>query len=255
MSASQQIASVDFAGLGHNSGTAAIAGAIKAATDLGAFLGEHSAITAEPVAQTGAKLVKAAKAAVKGIDTERKSRLAPLNEQVASVRDEYRAPETTLGKLVDRLSALLTTFSRAEEAKRAAEAAERRRFADEAEKAAREAEAREREATENASLGEIGVDVGAATAAADQAFAERQQRERAALRAEKAVPVRLASDETRALSLRSFEILTVTDAAAALHAIGMTPKLEDALFSAAREHRKTWGELPPGITSRIERRI
>lgn len=245
----------DEAGIGHNSGTAALSDAAKAADDLGRFLIDRIAIAAETEAHTAAKLIKAAKAAVKGIDAERKNRLAPLNEQVAAVRDDYRAPEATLAKLIDRLSGLLTAFSRAEEAKRAEIAAAARRAADEAERAAREAEAREREAAENASLGEIGVDTAAATAEADAAFALRQRNERAARSAEKAVPVRLASDETRALSLRSVEILSVTDAAAALHAIGMTPKLEDALLSAAREHRKTWGELPPGIASRIERKI
>lgn len=247
-------ASLALALIGHNSGTPAISDADRAVTDIGAFLAENPSIDAEPTAQSAAKLVKAAKAAAKAIKAERDTRLAPLNEQVASVRDEYRAPETTLGKLVDRLSALLTAFSRAEEAKRAEAAAEARRRADEAEKAARDAEAREREAAENANLGEV-VDVAASTAQADAAFAQRQRRERAARAAEKAVPVRLASDETRALSLRSVEILSVTDAAAALHAIGMTQKIEDALLSAAREHRKTWGELPPGIASRIERKI
>lgn len=244
-----------LATVGHNSGTAALDAAAIASQDLGAFLQEHPAVEAEKDAQSGAKLVKAAKAAIKAIDVERKGRTAPLNEQITSIRDEYRAPETTLTKLIDRLSGLLTTFSRAEEAKRAAAAAEARRRAEEAERAAREAEAREREAAENASLGEVGVDVGAATAEADAAFAARQQQERIARAAEKAVPVRLASDDTRALSLRTVEILSVTDAVAALRAMGATPKLEEALISAAREHRKTWGELPPGIASRTERRI
>lgn len=244
-----------LAPIGHNSGTAALDAAADATRDLGAFFQDRPAIEAEADAQAGAKLVKAAKAAVKGIDTERKARTAPLNEQIASVRDEYRAPEATLTKLIERLSGLLTAFSRAEEAKRAAAAAEARRRADEAERAAREAEAREREAAENASLGELGVDLAAATAQADQAFEVRQRQERAARAAEKAVPVRLASDDTRALSLRTVEILSVTDAVAALRAMGTTPKLEEALISAARDHRKTWGELPPGIASRSERRI
>lgn len=244
-----------LASIGHNSGTAAIADADRAVSAIGSFLAEHPSIDAEPTAQSAAKLVKAAKAAVKAIKTERDSRLAPLNEQVASVRDEYRAPETTLGKLVDRLGVLLTAFSRAEEAKRAEIAAAARRAAEEAERAAREAEAREREAAENASLGEIGVNTTEVTAEADEAFALRQRSGRIARAAEKAVQVRLASDDTRALSLRNYEILSVTDAAAALHAIGMTQKIEDALLSAAREHRKTWGELPPGIASRIERKI
>lgn len=246
---------VMVAAIGHNSGTAALMDAFRATDDLGAFLKDRPAITAEIEAHAAAKLVKAAKGAIKGIDAERKGRLAPLNEQVAAVRDDYRAPEATLTKLIDRLSVLLTAFSRAEEAKRAEAAAVARRASEETERLAREAEAREREAAENASVGEVGVDVAKATAEADEAFAQRQRNERIAKAAEKAVPVRLAGDETRALSLRSVEILSVTDALAALHAIGVTPKLEEALLSAAREHRKTWGELPPGIASRIERRI
>lgn len=241
--------------IGHNSGTAALMDALKVTDDLGAFLKDRPAVTTEPDAQAGGRLVKAAKAAVKGIDAERKGRLAPLNEQVAAIRDDYRAPEATLTKLADRLSALLTAFARVEEAKRAEAAAAARRAAEEAERVAREAEAREREAAENASLGEVGVDVAKATAEADEAFAQRQRNERIAKGAERAVPVRLAGDDTRALSLRSVEILSVTDGLAALRAIGMTPKLEEALLSAAREHRKTWGELPPGIEARTERRI
>jgi hypothetical protein len=55
--------------------------------------------------------------------------------------------------------------------------------------------------------------------------------------------------------MRSAETLTVTDACAAIAAMGLTPKIDEAIQSSARDWRRINRELPPGVVSNKERRL
>ena len=134
------------------------------------------------------------------------------------------------------------------------EAAERAaRIAAEAEKAAREAEARESEALENAAVGEVGVDVVQVTYEADQAFDDYERKSRFAARAERDAKVKIGGGFGRTAALREKETLVVEDAVTALAAVGLTDKISEALLSAARDYRKRYDALPPGIGASYER--
>jgi predicted glycosyl hydrolase (DUF1957 family) len=78
---------------------------------------------------------------------------------------------------------------------------------------------------------------------------------RAAERAERDTHVRIAGGFTRALGLRTREILTVTDWKAAIEEIGLTDAIRDAILIGARAYRKEFHELPEGIASEFERAV
>jgi hypothetical protein len=245
-----------LATIGDNSRTPAQADAIMAVNEIAAFLDGCPVIQAAEDADKGARVLKAAKAAAAGMKTERTARLAPLNEQVAEIRSGYAGSESTLETLSKRLAALLTAFTVAEQERRAREAEAARQAAEAAERAAREAEAREQAALDDAAAGVVGAGVAVATVQADEAFAEHRRASRFARIADKNVGVKLgAGDGTRALSLRTQEVITVTDPAALLAATGLTEPLHDAMRTAARAHRKATGELPPGVTVTLDRRL
>jgi hypothetical protein len=149
----------------------------------------------------------------------------------------------------------LTKYSDAEEAKRIAEASRLRAEAEEKERLAREAEAAERQAIVDAEEGEC-TDVGEAIEVADQTFADFRRADKTAAIAAKNVPVRFASVlGGKSVTMRTTEVLTVTDAFAALKAMGVTPEIEEVLLSAARKYRKEFDELPSGITATFKRSL
>lgn len=220
-----------------------------------------------PVIQTeeGAKTAKVqydlAKDALDEMETERDGRVRPLNIQVQQINGSYRGPRDQLTRLAEVLRFRMNAFIEAERARREEEA---RKAAEEraaAEAAARAAEAAEREAIENAEHGEF-TDVGAATAQADEAFADFKKADRNAARADRAAAnVKISGGFGRSLSQRSSEVLTIDDPVKALRAIikergGVLPqKIEDAMRAAARDFRKAKGRLPDGITSVKQRSL
>ena len=234
-------------------------GAIERSADtlaaLNAFLAAHPVIQEQAEATEAARLIKQGKAAHDEMEAERDSRVRPLNEQVKAINAAYASPKAVLQKVRDELAKRTTAYTHAEEQRRLREAAEKRRAAEEAERLAREAEAREREAQEDAAGGVIGVDLASTTAEADAAFRDFGKAQREAARAERDAPVKLATGFGRALSMRTKETLTVTDHVAAVKAIGLTPKIEEAIQAGARAYRQEWDELPPGVTSHTERSL
>jgi hypothetical protein len=154
---------------------------------------------------------------------------------------------------LDDLKRRLTAYVVAEEQARAAEAAALRAQAEAAERAAREAEAREADAIAAVDTG-VCEDVGNAIVEAEDAFADYQKAERVAATAERNVQVRLHSRfGDRARTLRSTEVLSVSDAAAAIGVLGVTEKISEAIVSEARAWRKAHGALPPGIAVQFVR--
>lgn len=238
-----------------NNPPSAIERSVEALAELNAFLAEHPAIQSEASALEAARLIKRGKAAHDEMETERDSRVRPLNEQVKAINGEYAGPKTVLQKVRDDLAKRATAYAHAEEQRRLREAAELRRQAEEAERIAREADAKEREARDDAAGGVVGVDLATATAEADTTFRDYGRAAREATRAERSAPVKLGTGFGRSLSMRTKETLVVTDHVAAVKAIGLTSKLEEAIQSGAREYRKEWDALPPGVTSQTERSL
>ena len=78
---------------------------------------------------------------------------------------------------------------------------------------------------------------------------------REAARAERDTRVRIGGGIGRVLTLRTGEVLSVTDWRAAINDIGLTQDIADAILKGARAYRKENGELPAGIARDTERSV
>lgn len=229
--------------------------------NLSAWLRETPVITSHEEAKAGGAWIETIGIALDELDAERKLKVDPLNAEVKTINDRYRpvreAFETKDKRgLLDELRRRMTAYAVAEERRKAEEAERLRQEAEAAKKAAIEAEWAEEDAKAEADLGICDAPVGEAIEAADAAFKDFQLADRQALRAERAIPTRIASSYGgRALTMRNKETLILDDAYAALKAIGVTEKIEAAILAAARDYRKLNGALPDGVRSEKERRL
>jgi hypothetical protein len=237
--------------IGHNKPWIAIAQ--EAFNQLSFFLRETPVIQTPEQAKEANEVFGTTQRTLKDIDAERKAEVDPLNAKVKSINADYRMVLQPLERGLDDLKRRLTAYVLAEEQRRAAEAAALRAQAEAAERVAREAEAKEADAIAAVDTG-VCEDVGNAIVEAEDAFGDYQRAERAAATAERNVSVRLHSRfGDRARTLRTTEVLTVSDAAAAIAAMGVSEKLSDAIVSDARAYRKAHGALPPGIAVQFVR--
>lgn len=226
------------------------------------WMKEHPVIQTEEDAREAKPLIDRAKAAMDELETERDRKVRPYNEEVAKINAEYKAVHNTdpkkpgtFNKIFNELKLRVAEYLRKEEQKRLAAAAEARRIQEEAERQAREAEAREREALENASAGEIGVDVAAVTQEADKAFETFERQSRFADRVERDTKVKIGGGFDSAVSLRNSETLKVDDALKAIVVIGITERIREAILTEARAYRKANGRLPEGVSATTERKL
>ena len=241
--------------IGHNNPPSTVDRAKEAFAELGEWLKDRPVIQSAEDAKHGAAFIERTRVALSEMETERQGKVKPLNEQLSEINSGYRVARDPLENLLKTLRKRLTDYANAVEAARIVEANRLREEAEAKEAAARAAEAAEKEALADAEQG-ICTDIGGAVAEADQAFADFQRAGRKAAVAERSVPVRFSSVMGgRTQTMRTTEVLTVTDAFTALKAMGLTEELKDAFLSAARKYRKAYDELPAGITSTFERSL
>lgn len=229
---------------------------------LSVWMADHPVIQTEEEARAAKPLIDRAKAAMEELEAERDGKVRPLNDKVAEINAEYKAVHNTdpkrpgtFNKIFNELKARVADYLRKEEQKRLAAAAEARRIQEEAERQAREAEAREREALENASAGEVGIDVASVTKEADEAFSTFERQSRFADRAERDTKVKLGGGFGSAVTLRTGETLHVEDALKAIVILGATDRICEAILTEARAYRKANGRLPDGVSSTTERKL
>lgn len=246
--------SIALATIGHNSGTPAeIVAGIK--EEMRLWLVDHPVLQSDDEAREAARLARRAKNTLDDIDADRKAKVGPLNAEVKAINATYADAvlpvSLSLGMVKDRMTAWAEAeeLRRQEEAECARlEAIEKARIADEAFRAVREAE-------DNAAVGEATDTLGAALAAS-LADADAKRAERVFLRAEKAVPVRMAPGMGgRAMSLKSHTELSVIDPVAAIGELGLTEGIAEAILTAARAFKKLHSRLPAGIASNITRSV
>jgi hypothetical protein len=242
-------------GLGHNSPPQAIDRLPEALRQIGEFLKAEPAIQDHATARIAAELRARAKAMLGEVEDERKEQTGPLNNQLREINERYKEARQPVEQCVVILSDRIDDFLLVEERRRLAEAEEKQKAADEAARAAYEASAALDEAVDNADQGEVDIDIVAASVAAQAASNAAKRAEREAIRAEQTAHVKIGTGMGRAVSLRSTEILFITDPVAALNAIGMTDPIAAAILTAARTYRQIRGELPPGVSSRQQRKI
>jgi hypothetical protein len=245
---------------GHNLPPSPIDYAREAMSDLANFLTETPVIQTPEQAKQGALFVERSRKTLQDLDDARKNEVSPLNERVKGINEQYRSVRDPMDNVLSELRRRLTDYTAREEARRIHAAELARQAAADAEMEARRAEEAEREAKQNATLGEI-VNVAAAINEATQTFSDYARADRAAQLAESQTHVRLSSQlGGKALSLRTTETLVLIDAFAAAQSIlgssiPLSDKLRDALLSAAKEFRKSYGMLPDGVKSETKRSI
>lgn len=237
---------------GHNNPPSTIDVAKTVQTTLADYLARQPVIQNETEAREAKGMIDRGKVALDEMETDRDRQVRPLNDRVRTINNTFKSVREPFERVFDEVKARLATFVRAEEIRLQAEADERRRLADEAEQIAREAEAREAEAKEDAAAG-VFTDVGAAVTEADAAFSDFNRATREAARADRDAHVKIGGGFGRSLSLRNKETLTIENAAQCLKAVGLTPKIQEAMLSAARDYRKLKGKLPAGVRSDVER--
>lgn len=223
--------------------------------DLSDWMSEHPVITNEDEAREAKLFVDRGSLAIKDLEDERKGKTAPLNEQIETINNHYRAPRELLKGVVDELKRRFDSFLLLEERKRIAAAEEAARLAEQAEQAARDAERKEREAFEDADSGVVGLDIAVVTADADKAFSDYQKAARQAQLAERETKVKVGGGFRRALSLRNKEVIVVENPIAAIQEIGLDNEaVIEAIISASRAFKKLHGRYPQGVGSYSERK-
>lgn len=225
-------------------------------TELRAWIKEHPVLQDAAEANKAAQLALRAKKTLDDIEDDRKRRVGPLNAQVKEINAEYAEAATPIQSALVVLRGRMTDYATAEERRRQEEAERLRLEAIERQRAASEAIRDAAEAETNAGFGET-VDVVAAKQNAVRLFNESRKADRAFARAEKASEhVHLAPGlDGRAMSLRNREELSVTDAAAAIGATGITEGIAEAILTAARAYKKLKGNYPPGIAVNVTRTV
>lgn len=248
--------------IGGNRPPSPIDTSFEAIADLGRFLVDNPVILDGKQATEGTLYVERLRKTFADQEADRIAKTRPLNDELDRINDEYKSVHNTDKKkpgVGDKVLAVLrerlTDYTAREEAKRIRAAEEARLHAEALEMVARRAEEAEREIKENATQGEI-VDVAHAVIAADQAFSAMQKGERAAAVAERDTVVRLPSQlGGKALSMRTKEVLTVDNALRAISEIGSNEKINEAIVTAARDYRRTYGRLPAGVSASTTRSI
>lgn len=247
--------------IGSNNPPNTIEHAQSVVDDINSWLADHPVIESEDQAREAKPYLDRAKAAFEEMEAERDGKVRPLNEQVKSINETYKALHNTDAKkpgrfdrIVIELKARVAAFMLREEEKRRIAAEKARLAQEEAERIAREAEAKEAEAIENAKAGEV-VDVAEVTKQADETFSEFERQSRFAARAERDTKVKIGGGFDKSASLRTVETLHLESYGKAIKAIGPNDKIRDAILSAARDYRKAHGVLPDGVSATYERKL
>ena len=239
--------------IGHNSPPSPIDAARDAWAALAKYLADTPVIQDEDTAR-GAKLqLDRGKSTLGDLEAAMKAEADPLRKIWMDTREKYTPAINNITKVVELLETRIKAFMRAEENRRAEEAAAKIRAAQEAERLAREAEKAEREALDNAAVGEVGVDVAAATEQADAAFSRFQKTEREAKLAVKDTKVRLGGGFGKTLTMRTRKVAVLDDWKAAIEAIGLTDDIREAILKSAKAFKTMNGSYPNGV-SEIEER-
>lgn len=258
-----EAAPVPLPTIGGNNPPGPIQYAAETMDALSDWMKDHPVIQTEDEAREAKLLIDRAKISLGEMEDERDAKVRPLNEQVSQINRKYKELHNidkkkpgTFDKIFAELELRVEAFMLAEEAKRIEAANEARRKLEEAEQLAREAEAKEQEALQNAAVGELGVDVAEVTKQADVAYAGFERQSRFAARAERDTTVRIGGGFKSALTLRTTEVLSIKSVDAAiliLRAVGVTPKIEEAMLTSSRDYKKMSGKLPDGVTVTEER--
>lgn len=239
----------------------AIESAREAWSQINSFLRDVPVIETLEQARNAATQTRLGKTALKELEAERTGTedykdWKSLDAKIKEANKSYKTAKDQLDALLEQVDGRLWCFSEAEKERKRQEAAEAQRKAYELARRAQDLAAQRDEAIEDAAMG-VETDAG-------QLIVEAAQIDRrAALSAHIADGMMQAAETVkirddfggRAVSLRNPDVPTVTDACAAITAMGMTGKIEEAIVSSARDFYRAHQEWPKGITIVKQRSI
>ena len=217
------------------------------------YLNDNPVISNGAQAEAAKVQIETARGCLAEMETERDSKVRPLNERVKEINGIYSAVSAPFKRVLDQVRERLTDYAHAVEKERQRLADIKRREAEALIAKAREAERLEREAIENARLGEVDAGVAEKIVQADAAFADAKRANRQAAVAERdADTVRIGGGNGRSLGMRTTTTLTLDDPIAAIKAMGgkVSEKTAESILSDARAWRKLNDQRwPAGVTA------
>jgi hypothetical protein len=241
--------------IGHNNPPELLALADGVISDISASMANLPVVETEDNAREMKVQIDRAKLCIKDLEAELDGKVRPLRETVEGIRIQYRPKRGMLGNLLDEMLGRVQLFVKAEQRRREQAAAAMAAQAQEARRQAEEAERIEREKLDNASKGEVGIDVAEAMYIADEAFETYEKAERQAAVAQKETHVKIGGGFSRAIGMRKKETLILTDYIKAITAMGFTDDIVEAILKSARAYRTVHGKLPTGIISKVEEHL
>jgi hypothetical protein len=226
---------------------------------IAAFLKSAVVIQDEETAKQAKLFLDRGLGAVADLEKDLDAEATPLRKIWMDCRAKFTPAIESFTKPLIELRQRMTVYALAEEAKRKAVLDAARLEAEKLRLAAMEAERMERETKDNASVGDLEADVGAAIQEADEKFAAFKAADNAAARAYRdAEDTTIRGGFARGVGLKTKKSLVVADHAAAmlaLAALPLTDGIRDEIIKAARAYQKLNKALPPGVTEETERKI
>lgn len=219
------------------------------------YIADTPVVENEDTARAMKLQIDRAKLCLKDLEAERDSKVRPLNDQVDVINYNYRPIRKMLGNLLDEMLKRNELFVKKEEDRLETIALEAAMEANAARQRAVEAERVEQERLDDASKGEVGVDVAKVMSDADEAFKEYERFSRQAALAEKETHVKIGGGLSRAIGMREKELFHIDSLMAAVQSLGPTPDIEAAILKAARSYYRTYKKLPDGISRTMEKHL
>jgi hypothetical protein len=241
--------------IGHNNPPEVLELADGVISDISICMGAMPVVQDEATARIMKVQIDRAKHAIKDLEAELAGKVRPFLAAEEMIREDYRPKRRMLGDLLDEMLARLQIFVSKEQDRREQEAAKLAALAQEARLRALEAERIEMEKLDDASKGEIGVNVAEVIQQADQAFETYEKAERQATVAQKETHVKIGGGFGRAIGMRKVETLKITDWRVAIAGMGLTNGMREEILKMARAYRRVHGKLPEGVISEVDEHL
>ncbi len=241
--------------VGHNNPPEVLELAETVISDISMVMADIPVVEDEKTAREMKTGIDRAKLCIRDLDAELADKVKPLLAAEEGFRGQYRPKKAMLNSLLDEMLDRVQIFVKAEQRRREQAAALLVAQAHEARRKAEEAERIELEQLDNASKGEIGINVAEVIGDADEAYEAYEKAERQAQIAEKDSRVKIGGGFSRAIGMRKKETLHIFNIFKAIDSLGITNDIEIAVLKSARAYRTIHGALPDGIVSEVEEHL
>src|SRR6266436_694509 len=220
--------------VGHNNPPEVLELAETVISDISMVMADIPVVEDEKTAREMKTGIDRAKLCIRDLDAELADKVKPLLAAEEGFRGQYRPKKAMLNSLLDEMLDRVQIFVKAEQRRREQAAALLVAQAHEARRKAEEAERIELEQLDNASKGEIGINVAEVIGDADEAYEAYEKAERQAQIAEKDSRVKIGGGFSRAIGMRKKETLHIFNIFKAIDSLGITNDIEIAVLKSAR---------------------